>query len=131
MPNADKCQQMVIRALIQAGWHIVLPAKRYLYKHRRIYLDLVAEKDGQIIYIEVKCFTDEDNSSTDHYQALGQYLFYRETLGKLQDNTQLYLAIPRRIYLSLDDVAEALYKTHSISVLVFDETETDGLQWIN
>jgi len=131
MPNTDKCQQLVIRALIQAGWNIVLPAKRYLYKRRRIYLDLVAEKDGQIIYLEVKCFADDDNNSTDHYQALGQYLFYRETLRKLQDNTQLYLAIPRRIYLGLDDVAQTLYKTHSISVLMFDEAETDGFQWIN
>ena len=130
MPNTDKCQALIIRLLQISGWQILILSKRYVFHTRRIYLDIVAARGAATIYLEVKCFDDDNSLTTEQYTALGQYLFYRETLAALNDSTPLYLTVPRRVYDKLDNVALALYRTHKVKLLVYDEEEQEALEWI-
>lgn len=89
-----------------------------------------AEKEGEQIAVEVKSL----RGSTyfyDFYQALGQFLIYRLAMNKKGIHRDLYLAIPNKAFLELEQIAIfrdawAFYRIH---LLVFDEDTELISQW--
>lgn len=130
MPAQDTCHSKVVRALQKAGWNVRPRQKRLKIGRRIIYIDIVAERQGQLQYIEVKCFplvSDIQNQ----YTAFGQYLIYQQMLAILNDPTPLAMAIPTRMYNSgIDVVLQQAIEMNGFKLIVFDEEAEVLIKWI-
>jgi len=126
MPKSDSCQPQVIRALRKAGWQTD-DRPLYIRKWGKHYLDLMAVKGDQVLYIEVKCFPV--NVQRGIYEAVGQYLAYQTLLQSLHDQTRLVLAIPANIYRRLP-LLRAAVERYQIEGMLVDLEREEIVQWI-
>lgn len=138
MPAKDIHHDVVRRALEADGWKITNDPLRVLWQNKVLFVDLgaepiiAAEKEQEQIAVEIKTFSNPDAVNSIH-SAVGQYIFYRSILKRLQPNRILYLAIPIKAFESLFDkerVAELLLQDESIRVIVFDPETEEILQWL-
>lgn len=100
MPAIDVCEPQVIRALEKAGWKLSVKTYPIEYRSQRyVYADLVFEQaERQMIVVEVKCFTREEEDLDEFYRAVGQYLLYRNALQLQKLEFPLYLVVPQQVY---------------------------------
>ncbi len=84
-----------------------------------------------LIVVEVKCFAMLRGIYYDFYQAIGQYLVYRNALEWQKQNTPVYLAIPSFAY-DLCNAIPALKRTlvdARVKVIVVDLEREEVIRW--
>jgi hypothetical protein len=136
MPVEDSCQQIIIQALSKAGWDILRTNLIVLFHNdtRRLYIDLYCQRliDDQSnrILIEVKCFSR--GTLEEYYEAIGQYMVYRQAMKLQKIPYPLYLAIPHKVYLNLfqQDALYNTWKDAKLKLLTVDLRAKEIRQWI-
>lgn len=129
MPSEDICQPQVVAALKKDGWTITGQQVYILKGNHAIFIDIEAAKEPDQAFIEVKCFP-EDNTSTEFYIALGQYLTYRQILSTQKPTHRLYLAIPEDIYDMLTEVHRDTLRDNHVKLIVVNIELEVIAQWI-
>jgi hypothetical protein len=136
MPAVDACQPQIIKALENEGWY-VNPKPYYVEKDdRRAFIDVVASKQSngtheRIMLAEVKCFVDQNSSTTELYVALGQYLIYRSLLTETNQLIPLYLAISEQVYRAIfDSIVLRVVEEARIKLLIVDLGVERIVRWI-
>lgn len=92
---------------------------------------LAAERDNRKIAVEVKSFISPSNVS-DFHTALGQFLNYRDALGKIESDRKLYLAVRSPIYESFFKrrFIIAAVERYQIRLVIYDVKQEVILQWL-
>lgn len=99
MPAVDQCQEQIVRALQKEGWQVVKAPLRLQVDLRVAYIDVEMSRDANgsresMLLVEIKCFSGPDASTTELYEALGQYLVYRAMILEWGLPHSVYLAVP-------------------------------------
>jgi hypothetical protein len=133
----DSCHYQVVNALTKAGWSVEPNIYVMELDRVRIYPDIRARQvNGQVeelLIVEVKCFSDEDNYSDELYRAIGQYPVYRTMIELKGVQAKIYVAIPSFIYDRLfrrQVVAETI-RIANIKLIVVDIDREENIQWID
>ena len=95
-------------------------------------MPIAAEKEGKKIAVEIKTFSGF-SSMSNFYEAVGQYLIYKELVANKESDRVLYLAVPDEIY------DEYFYPTHGremreklgIRLTIYNPIEEKILNWID
>lgn len=137
MPAKDVYHNVVLNALKKDDWTITDdPLTLQIDESVNVYLDigaeniLAAEKQGQRIAVEVKSFIGK-SYPTQLYQAIGQYIAYREFLAIKDSARKLYLAIPKNTYKTHfnSDFTLLAIRNVQMSYLVYDINTETILTW--
>jgi len=132
MPVDDKYHDNVVNALKKDGWQIVKEQVLITVGQRHLWVDLKAEKDNQLIYVEIKGF-ETKYSPVDYLEnVVGQYVMYVAAIDYAQLEIPLYLAIPKVAYDSgilSEEVGQIAIKKASIKLIIFDVEREVILQW--
>lgn len=133
----DKYHYLVKKALEQEGWIVTHDPFYVQTLKRRLEIDLgaerliAAEKDEEKIAIEIKTFSGVSDIH-EFYKALGQFIYYRLALTRVEPERVLYLAVPSDFYedffsepLSIDMVEE-----QSIKIIIYDIKNQIIKKWI-
>ena len=90
-----------------------------------------AEKEGQLIAVEVKSFISR-SLVKDLEQALGQYIMYGQVLRKQNSDRLLYLAIAETVFLDFfsEELPQLMIELNNLKLLVFDPDKEEIVQWI-
>jgi hypothetical protein len=132
MPVDDKYHDNVVRALEKEGWRITADPMTLYVHGQHLYVDLRAEKDNQVILVEIKVFEGNASPATYLAQSLGQYLLYQVMVGLLRWNIPIYLAIPEAAYkgfLSKRVASTALNRLNA-KLIVYNPINEVIAQWI-
>jgi hypothetical protein len=138
MPQYDLYHDTVKNSLIKDGWVITDDPFLIAYKGVRLYADLGAEKllapenFERKIVIEVKVF-NSPSPMTELEKAVGQYGIYRTFLKRINPERKLYLAVAQEVYQEFfqQPAIQEIITDHKISLLVFDPTTEEIIQWIS
>jgi hypothetical protein len=100
-----------------------------------LFIDLRVKRgqaEAEILIVEVKCFSRPQAELDDFYQALGQYIVYRQALAELKITESLYLAITDHIYGGLlqRKIIAASLKQVAAKVIVVDLNQEVITLWI-
>lgn len=135
MPAHDRCEPQVIAALEKENWQTIAnQITLALEDEHYVYVDLQIQhrlSNEQVLIVEVKCFNDPDAELGDFYQAIGQYLYYRNALKELGIVYPLFLAIPEPIYQGLfkRSTAQMMLKEVKINLLVVNLKQEVITSW--
>ena len=133
----DRFHNVVRTALEKDGWKITADPYENNVDDVDFEIDLAAEKllaaerEGQKIAVEIKSFISTSNVSEFH-TALGQFLNYRDALGKLEPDRQLYLAVRVPIYESFFQrrfIASAVER-YQLRLMLYDVEQEAIVQWL-
>ncbi len=102
-----------------------------------MYIDLGAEKlisadkDNQKIAVEIKSFL-QNSTLTEFYQALGQFLSYKQALEIEEPERKLYLAVPLDTYDEFfkQHFVQELIQRYFINLLIYKPETEELIQWI-
>jgi hypothetical protein len=95
MPARDVFHDAVRNALIKDGWTITHDPYKITVGQANVYVDLgaerilAAEKGAERIAVEVKSFQGS-SEVRDLEVALGQYVFYRSLIARIEPERKLY-----------------------------------------
>ena len=137
MPALDQCHPQVVRALEKEGWTVLPVPHALLTPINYLFIDIEAHRliDGDeqiIIIVEVKCFYDEKRVMEDLYNAIGQYLVYRNLLKREANEAELYLAVPTVAYYGIFQVlALPLINDLAVKIMLVDLEKEEIEQWIS
>lgn len=128
---------MIVRALEKDGW-TVAPRQQRLYVSRRhsLQIDIRATRQENgtshsVLLIEVKCFADQEDETTDLYIGLGQYLVYRSLLRQNNIQADLFLAVPVHAYESVfKRMGMSAVRENGIRMVVVDLENEVIVQWL-
>jgi hypothetical protein len=131
----DLCEALILRALEKLGWTLVRRQYPVFYSQqgrRPLLIDSHLIRQDQEILVEVKCFTLNKQLLGDFYEALGQYLIYRQALTITQNPLPLYLAIPATVYANFgqEPLVQDLLKSLKIGLVVVDMDIEEVTQWL-
>ena len=137
MPARDKFHDAVRNALQKEGWTITHDPYFVKYENQKLMIDLgaeapiAAEKAERKIAVEVKSFLHL-SPITNLYDAIGQYLIYRQLLRRQDAERKLYLAVPITAYSGLldNETGRELLAEEKLRVIVFDADEEVVTLWI-
>jgi hypothetical protein len=136
MPNKDLNHDIVVRALIKAGWTIV-DEQYYLLvgasaAQRRLYIDIKAQHHLQRISILIEVKSLEKSPVHELMEMIGQYIVYRAALDLLQDDTPLYVAVSEISYhdIVLHPLGQKSMERITIPFMIYDSEKEEILQWI-
>ncbi len=139
MSARDAYHDVVRTALIKDGWRITADPLTLKFSTRyKLQIDLAAEalvaaeKENQLIAVEIKSFLSPSNVSEFH-GALGQFINYRIALRLRQPERVLFLAVPIFTYEEFfsEEVVEISIAENAIKLLIFDPDLEAVVQWIN
>jgi XisH protein len=139
MSARDAYHDVVRTALIKDGWRITADPLTLKFSTRyKLQIDLAAEalvaaeKDDQLIAVEIKSFLSPSNVSEFH-GALGQFINYRIALRLRQPERVLFLAVPIFTYEEFfsEEVVEISIAENAIKLLIFDPDLEAVVQWIS
>ena len=139
MSAKDVYHDAVKAALIKDGWKITNDPLVLKFSNRyKLRIDLAAEaliaaeKDTQLIAVEIKSFLAPSNVSQFH-SALGQFINYRIGLRLKQPERVLYLAVPVGTYDDFfkEEFIQISLKENQVKLMVFDPDLEEVLQWID
>lgn len=92
---------------------------------------IIAKKGIEKIAVEVKSLVGK-STQTEFYHILGQFLFYRTALNKIEPDRTLYLTIPydKWLMLSKQAIYDVIIQENHLRIIIVD-TETATLKkWI-
>lgn len=138
MSAKDIYHDCVKNALIKDGWTITHDPLTLSLGFKDVYVDLgaeqpiAAEKDGAKIAVEIKSFRSPSDMR-DFENAIGQYVFYRSALLRIEPNRKLYLAISEIAYRNtfFEPIVIPTLEDLKPSLVVFDIEKEEIVQWIN
>ncbi|MEB3339554.1 element excision factor XisH family protein [Okeania sp.] len=133
----DTYHETVKIALMKDGWTITDDPLRLKVGGRMLYVDLgakkllAAEKDGQLIAVEIKSFLSQ-SLINDLEQALGQYIIYAQILSQQAPDRLLYLAIPESVFSDFfsEELPQSVIQFNRVKLLVFQPETEKIVQWI-
>ncbi len=138
MAAKDKYNNQVRHALEKDGW--VITHDPYFLKLEGVNypVDLGAEKmiaaqkENRKILVEIKSFAAESIPNEFH-TALGQYLDYELGLEELEPDRILFLAIPEKIYHTIQKIPILLKALNrfEVNVVIFDPNLEEVKQWLH
>ena len=132
----DVCHEQIVRALETAGWKIDGESVQLSVEERTGFIDIRARRDSngssrQILFVEVKCFADENRLTSELYTAIGQYLVYRMMLARLKIGAPVYLAVPDDVFTNIfDSVIMELVENNHIKLMTVNLDEETIVRWI-
>ncbi|BDI17903.1 hypothetical protein ANSO36C_37050 [Nostoc cf. commune SO-36] len=137
MSARDKFHNVVKSALQKDGWRITHdPLLIRIENITDMYIDLgaeriiAAEREGEIIAVEVKSFIGTSTISEFH-TAVGQFINYRYALEEIDSERVLYLAVPLNTY--NDFLNKPFIKTviqrSQINLIVYDVETEEITRW--
>jgi hypothetical protein len=138
MPARNVYHDAVVRALVAEGWTITHDPLTISFGGKDVFVDLGAErvtlgaeKSGQKIAVEIQSFLSP-SPVRDLEEAVGQYEIYRLILQETEPDRELFLAAPRRIHEGLlsEKFGQLIISRLRLRLLIFDEEQQRGLQWI-
>ncbi len=132
----DIYHNTVRKALEKDGWTITHDPLTLKIGGRSTYVDLgaeklfAAEKDDQQIAVEVKSFI-APSPVKELEQALGQYIMYSQILERQDVVRNLYLAIPRAVFVDLfsEELPQLMIELNNLKLLLFDAEMEKIVQW--
>jgi hypothetical protein len=134
MPVKDFFHDLVVRALLKAGWNV--PMQQFLLGvgKRRLWIDLQADgPQGEKVLIEVKGF-DVSRSPIDYLEsALGQYVLYTGILKAAQLDMLLYMAVPEAAVqtgILSEKIGRIAIQSGNIRLLLFRPASEEIVAWI-
>lgn len=136
MPATDIYHNAVKHALVKEGWTITHDPYTLTFGQRNVFVDLgaerlvAAERDREKIAIEIKSFQGASDVR-DLEMALGQYVFYRALLARLEPERKLFLAVPYSIFVSTFDepIARPALEDLAVACLAFDPHQEVIVRW--
>ena len=137
MSARDKYHETVRYALIKEDWKITHDPYIIGLQGVNYQIDLGAEKviaaqkGSKKIAIEIKSFLKESVVS-EYHTALGQFLNYRIGLMEIEDDRELYLAIPKLAYDRIKKLPILLksIKIYEIKLVIYSISEKSIVEWI-
>ncbi len=138
MPANDTYHDAVKRALEKDGWTITDDPFHIKVDDIDLYIDIAAEKllaaerDGNRIAVEIKCFLNP-STITDYHTALGQFITYRDALAIKHSDRILYLAVPTDTFdtFFVSPFIQQSVRIHALKLIVFKPSSEEIIQWIN
>ncbi|NJL11269.1 MAG: fatty-acid oxidation protein subunit alpha [Calothrix sp. SM1_7_51] len=133
----DLFHYVVRNALEKEGWKITSDPYEIKVDDVGFEIDLAAEqllaaeREGQIIAVEIKSFISTSNVS-DFHTALGQFLNYRDALQKTDPVRQLYLAVRKPVYETFFQrrfIASAVER-YQLRLIIYDVEREVIHQWL-
>ncbi|MCK5898359.1 MAG: hypothetical protein KAG06_04740 [Methylococcales bacterium] len=81
--------------------------------------------------VEIKSFL-QNSTLTEFYQALGQFLSYKQALKIEEPDRELYLAVPTSIYNGFFQqlVVQKITQTYQLKILVYNPKTEELDRWI-
>jgi hypothetical protein len=134
----DFYHNIVKNALIKDGWRITHDPYRIKIEEIGYEIDLgaepiiAAEKEEQIIAVEIKSFVGPSNINEFH-RAIGQFVDYSIALEEEDPNRTLFLAIPNLIYATFFQksiIQKAIQRIQG-KIIVYNPVNETIEQWIN
>jgi len=91
---------------------------------------VAAERDREKIAVEIKSFQGASDVR-DLEMALGQYVFHRALLARLEPERKLFLAIPQSVFGSTFDepIARPVLEELAVACLAFDPHQEVIVRW--
>ena len=92
---------------------------------------LGAEREGEVIAVEIKSFLASSSSISEFHRALGQFINYREALQEIEPERILYLAVPDTAYSGFFqlDLPKRVVRKMGIKLVVYDIAEQEIVTW--
>jgi hypothetical protein len=136
MPAKDIYHDNCKNALIKDGWTITHDPYTLSFGQRNVFVDLgaerliAAEKSHEKIAVEIKCFRSASDIH-DLENAVGQYVFYRSLIKRLEPTRQLFLAIPKNVFFSTleEPIAKPVIEDLKIAFIAFDPQQEVIVKW--
>ncbi len=133
----DRFHYIVKQALIKDNWTITHDPYKLSEWDPDWEIDLgaekffAAEKENQKIAVEVKSFLDI-SFAYEFHKALGQYLNYLASLGQIEEDRILYLAVPTDVWATEFQRKGIQFslKTYKVKIIVFNPDSIIIEQWI-
>lgn len=133
----DRFHYIVKQALIKDSWTITHDPYKLSEWDPDWEIDLgaekffAAEKENQKIAVEVKSFLDI-SFAYEFHKALGQYLNYLASLGQIEEDRILYLAVPTDVWATEFQRKGIQFslKTYKVKIIVFNPDSIIIEQWI-
>lgn len=137
MPAIDQCEGQVVRALEKSGWLVThQPFAIRINKSRAgyVYADLRLRQktnNQRIIVVEVKCFASTRTQLDEFYQAVGQYISYRNALTINDMQLPVYLSVPSSIYATFFQIPliATVVADAQIKLIVVDLEKEEIIRW--
>lgn len=134
MPAFDTCHPQVVRALQKDGWQVRDKQRKIRTRLLTVFIDIHASRltDDQrreVMFVEVKCFSDPDYFPRDLYVALGQYAVYRAVLDENQIMLPLYLAIPQDVYNYFESSIFRALRYYEVNTIVVNVAQEVIVAW--
>lgn len=137
MSAKDLYHEAVVRALLKDGWAITHDPYTLSFGRKNVFVDLGAErilaaqKDEEKIAIEIKSFQGASDLRELEI-AIGQFVFYRSLLSRVEPKRELFLAVPNLVYLNTFDepIVKPVIEDTAIKLVVFDPVQEQIVQWI-
>ena len=138
MPAKDIFHDCVRSALTKDGWIISHDPYSLKVGKKDLFVDLgaekllTAEKGLEKIAIEIKSFVGASEIK-DLELAIGQYILYKNVLGKIEPDRVLYLAVRESTFLKLfeQEIGQILLENDVMKILTFNPEQETLVQWIN
>lgn len=136
MPAKDVYHDCVRHALIKDGWTITHDPYTLTFGQKDVFVDfgaerlLAAEKGNERIAVEVKSFRGPSDIH-DLEVALGQYVFYRSLLARVEPGRKLFLAVPDTIFANTfkEPIAQPVLQDLGVAAVAFNPLKEVIVQW--
>ncbi len=137
MPATDIYHNPVRNALIKDGWTITHDPYILTFGLRNVFVDLgaerilAAEKAEEKIAVEIKSFLGASDIR-DLELAIGQYVFYRSLLTRVEPERKLFLAIPYSVFSSTmeEPIVRPVIEDMDVACIAFDPHQEVLIKWI-
>ncbi len=139
MPIKAFYHDTVVNSLLADEWTITDDPMPLAFDGKKMYSDpseerevIAASKRNKSIVVITKSFLGS-SLLRDFEEALGQFSIVRLLLEYINDDRQVYLAVPERIYESVFDekVGRLMIKSQQLRLIVFDERRKSIVEWIS
>lgn len=133
----DRFHDVVKTALVKDSWKITHDPYELVAGGVEMEIDLGAEgllgaeREGEVIAVEIKSFLASSSSISEFHRALGQFINYREALQEIEPERVLYLAVPDTAYSSFFqlDFPQRIMKKMEIKLVVYDIAKQEIVTW--
>lgn len=137
MPAKDIYYATVKKALVKDGWTITHDPFTLTIGLRNVFVDfgaertLAAERGSEKIAVEIKSFLSQSDLR-DLELALGQYVFYRSILSRVDPERKLFLAVTDKTYTATfeEPIARPALEDYRIALLTFNMEREVIVRWM-
>lgn len=138
MSAKDLFHEAVKSALQKSGWNVVKDPLKLKWEKVELYVDLAADRvlaadrEGEKIAVEIKCFL-ENSTIYSFHTAVGQFINYRTMLDQQEPDRILYLAVPLDTYDTFfqQPFTQAVISQNHLRIVVYNPAKEEIVLWID